>query len=85
MGAEGGDPRTEHLGSEFHHPCISGITNPLLQGMPPAGRGRLGGVPDLDPARRFVVYPGDETYPIGGDTSAIPLDALARQLAEETA
>ncbi len=48
-------------------------------------RGFYAACADLDPARRFVVYPGDETYPIGGDTSAIPLEALARQLAERTA
>lgn len=44
-------------------------------------RGFYAACADLDPACRFVVYPGDETYPIGGDTSAIPLETLARQLA----
>jgi hypothetical protein len=38
---------------------------------------------DLQPERRFVVYPGQETYRIGGDTTAIPLDELAVLLAEE--
>jgi uncharacterized protein len=32
---------------------------------------------DLSPARRFVVYPGDETYPLDEDTTAIPVGQLA--------
>ena len=40
---------------------------------------------DLHPERRFVVYPGQETYPIAGDTLAIPLDDLADLLAQEGA
>ena len=41
---------------------------------------------DLEPERRFVVYPGTETYPISGETTAIPLAEMARLLAEpETA
>jgi predicted AAA+ superfamily ATPase len=36
---------------------------------------------DLRPERGFVVYPGDETYPLGSDIQAIPLPALARLLA----
>jgi len=36
---------------------------------------------DLSPERRFVVYPGEETYPLGEDTQAVPLSALARLLA----
>jgi predicted AAA+ superfamily ATPase len=40
---------------------------------------------DLKPERRFVVYPGHETYPIAGDTIAIPLDELADFLAQEGA
>jgi predicted AAA+ superfamily ATPase len=40
---------------------------------------------DLKPERRFVVYPGHETYPIAGDTIAIPLDELADLLAQEGA
>lgn len=35
---------------------------------------------DLEPERRFVVYPGRETYPITGETIAIPVDELALTL-----
>lgn len=28
LGAEAGDPRAEHLGSAFHHPCIYGNISP---------------------------------------------------------
>lgn len=38
---------------------------------------------DLNPARRFVVYPGDEAYPLSSDIQAIPLPALAQMLASE--
>jgi hypothetical protein len=38
---------------------------------------------DLRPERRFVVYPGEESFPIGNDTQAIPLLALARMLARD--
>lgn len=36
---------------------------------------------DHEPARRFVVYPGEETYPLGNDTWAVSLPARARQVA----
>lgn len=39
---------------------------------------------DLSPARRFLVYPGDEAYPLSGDIQAIPLPALAHMLASES-
>lgn len=42
------------------------------------------GCADLAPARRFVVYPGDDRYRLGHDTEAIPLESLARLLAEPT-
>ncbi|MHB1362147.1 MAG: ATP-binding protein, partial [Thermoleophilia bacterium] len=35
---------------------------------------------DLEPARKFVVYPGTETYPLGDDIQAISLPSLALQL-----
>ncbi len=38
---------------------------------------------DLHPTRAFVVYPGDETYPVGDGIQAVPLDTLARMLAAE--
>jgi len=40
---------------------------------------------DLEPERRFVVYPGTETYPITGETTAIPLADLARMVAQPEA
>jgi hypothetical protein len=36
---------------------------------------------DLKPERKFVVYPGDENFPLGNDTQAMPLQAIARLLA----
>jgi len=36
---------------------------------------------DISPARRFVVYPGEDTYSAGGDTQIVSLPALARLLA----
>lgn len=38
---------------------------------------------DLKPECRFVVYPGDESFPLGNNTQAIPLQAIARLLAGE--
>ena len=35
---------------------------------------------DLGPERRFVVYPGRETYPIAADTTAVPLEELTQRL-----
>lgn len=46
-------------------------------------RGFHSGCADLNPKRRFVVYPGAETYPLSEDVQAIPLRELARLLAEE--
>ncbi len=37
---------------------------------------------DLSPSRRFIVYPGDERYPLNAEVDAMPLPALARLLAE---
>ena len=39
---------------------------------------------DLSPARRFIVYPGDERYPLNGEVDAIPLPALAVLLTGES-
>ena len=36
---------------------------------------------DISPVRRFVVYPGEDTYSAGGDTQIVSLPALARLLA----
>ena len=40
---------------------------------------------DLQPEHQFVVYPGQEIYPIAAETTAIPLDELALRLGEEGA
>ena len=37
---------------------------------------------DLNPERAFLVYPGTETYPLGDETQAISLSALARLLSK---
>jgi predicted AAA+ superfamily ATPase len=37
---------------------------------------------DIKPTRRFVVYSGSETYPLGNNAEAIPVRSLARLLAE---
>lgn len=36
---------------------------------------------DINPTRRFVVYPGDDTYSAGSDMQVVSLGALARLLA----
>jgi hypothetical protein len=36
---------------------------------------------DLQPQRKFVVYPGQESFPLGHDVQAVPLTALCQQLA----
>jgi len=46
-------------------------------------RGFHSGCADLNPVRRFVVYPGAETYPLSKDIQAIPLRELASLLVEE--
>lgn len=38
---------------------------------------------DLGPERRFVVYPGEDSYPAGDDTQVVSLPALARMLVGE--
>jgi hypothetical protein len=48
---------------------------------PRPDRGFQVGCEDLNPVRRFVVYPGEETYSVGNDIEVIPLPALARLLA----
>jgi predicted AAA+ superfamily ATPase len=40
-------------------------------------RGFYAACEDVQPERRFVVYPGEESYPIGGDATATSLRALA--------
>jgi predicted AAA+ superfamily ATPase len=48
---------------------------------PKVERGFHAASADLAPARKFVVYPGTESFPLGHDVLAIPLAALCRELA----
>src|SRR5688572_9321293 len=52
---------------------------------PKPGRGFHAACADLEPERRFVVYAGDETYTVAEQTTAIPLEALARLIGEADA
>ncbi len=45
-------------------------------------KGYFSACADLSPERRYLVYPGEETYPISGDVQAVSLPALAREIAE---
>ena len=47
---------------------------------PKLGRGFHEACADINPARRFVVYGGNETYPLNPQTTAISLPNLAREL-----
>ena len=48
---------------------------------PKVERGFHAACDDLLPARKLLVYPGNEPFPMGHDVHAIPLAALCRQLA----
>jgi predicted AAA+ superfamily ATPase len=48
---------------------------------PKVERGFHAACEDLQPARKLVVYPGDEPFPLGHGVQAIPLAALCRELA----
>ena len=50
---------------------------------PKVERGFHSACEDLAPEQRFVVYPGDEAYPLKDDVQAIALPALGRRLLEE--
>ena len=49
---------------------------------PTVGRGFHSGCTDLLPTRKLVVYPGNELLHVTSDIDALPLDSLARELAE---
>lgn len=49
---------------------------------PHPGRGFRSACEDLEPERRFVVYPGRETYPTAESTTAVPMLKLVEMLAE---
>ena len=48
---------------------------------PRVERGFHSACDDLTPSRKFVVYPGSESYPLAHEILVIPLPELARQLA----
>jgi predicted AAA+ superfamily ATPase len=47
---------------------------------PKVERGFHAACTDLNPTRKWVVYPGSETYPLGNDIHAVPLSALCAEL-----
>lgn len=47
---------------------------------PKVERGFHAACADLNPTRKWVVYPGAEVYPLGNDIEAVPLSALCAQL-----
>ncbi|MDP2678223.1 ATP-binding protein [Rhodoferax sp.] len=48
---------------------------------PKVERGFHSACADLSPARKLVVYPGTEAFPLGNDVVAMPLAALCQELA----
>jgi len=50
---------------------------------PKPARGFHSACSDLEPRRRFVVYPGNEPYPLPGGVWAVPLPFLARELVDQ--
>jgi predicted AAA+ superfamily ATPase len=49
---------------------------------PTVGRGFHSGCADLHPARKLIVYPGNEPLHVTAEIDALPLYSLARELAE---
>ncbi|MEX1165630.1 MAG: ATP-binding protein [Hydrogenophaga sp.] len=47
---------------------------------PKLERGFHAACADLSPTRKWVVYPGSESFPLGNDVLAVPLSALCSQL-----
>lgn len=50
---------------------------------PKVERGFHAACDDLRPARKLVVYPGSESFPLGHDIQAVPLATLCQQLATQ--
>lgn len=48
---------------------------------PKPTRGMRSALADIEPERSFVVYPGEERYPLGGGVEAIGLAALCAEIA----
>ena len=49
---------------------------------PSVSRGFHAACTDLRPARRFIVYPGTEAFPLQGEIEALPPATLMHRLAE---
>lgn len=47
---------------------------------PKVERGFHAACADLNPTRKWVVYPGTESYPLGNEIQAVPLSALCAEL-----
>lgn len=47
---------------------------------PKVERGFHGACNDLAPARKLVVYPGHESFPLGSDVQAVPLTVLCQEI-----
>ncbi len=50
---------------------------------PKVERGFHAACDDLAPARKLVVYPGGESFPLGNDVHAVSLEALCQELAKK--
>ena len=48
---------------------------------PKVGRGFHAACDDLAPARKLVVYPGQDFFPLGHEVQALPLTTLCREIA----
>jgi len=48
---------------------------------PNRARGFRSACADLQPDKAFIVYPGEERFPLGDGAEAVPLIDLARQVA----
>jgi predicted AAA+ superfamily ATPase len=49
--------------------------------MPKIERGFHAACDDLQPARKLVVYPGAQAYPLGNDVQAVSLEGLCKEIA----
>jgi len=50
---------------------------------PKVERGFHAACDDLKPARKLVVYPGSESFPLGNDVHAVSLEALCQELSKK--
>ena len=49
---------------------------------PKVERGFHSACDNIKPVKKWVIYPGAEVYPLGGDIYAVPLDAVMQELAD---